>query len=67
MVELPQNTSNSKQIKDKKTQFLLIFLILVLEITFPYTKEIKILTALIFLTMYSYILLTQTIQHFFCK
>ena len=64
MVELPQNTSNSKKIKDKETQFLLFFFfILVPEVALLLLKKIKILTALTFLTIYSYILLIQT---FFC-
>lgn len=63
MVELPRNTSNSKNIKDKETQFLLFFFILVPEIALLLLKKIKILTALKFLTIHSCILLIKT---FFC-
>ena len=59
--------TTSKYFKLKKRQGDLIsayLFILVLEIAFFYTKKIRILRALIFLIMYSYILLMLTMQHF---
>ena len=62
MVELLQNTSNLKKIRGQGDSISAYLFILVLEIAFLYIKEIKM--TLIFLRIYSYILLMPIIQHF---